>query len=377
MRVQVEDENLFTYYDGATWTDDFPAARFASLTVVGETTFGDAILLGGASKGDAAADRDDQVWGDGSANDFGGTFSFVLGNKCGFAWNDGINIKDGDWWYNGFAFTARTQNVDRFELNETEMKALTSGVNLGGVTTVQRWATGYINRVVLGVMPSGGTITVDEDGLIIVDASGGTVDVDLPTAVEGLDYDLIVKSVANTVTANADTGDNVNGAASQVITVIGRYRISCEDTANWHLHGPIRRDLGVSHYSRVKGDNGAGSTNTNILRWDAEEESGGSDITYTDSATDGGYWTANVSGTYTVSVSFDAPAGDYAINTKATLDNTFGQPHNRARVTTPSTGWTSFSWTGFVSSGDKIWISSDGDVLNVSAGNQATVVHHP
>jgi hypothetical protein len=55
-------------------------------------------------------------------------------------------------------------------------------------------------------------------------------------------------------------------------------------------------------YHRVEGPNGTGSTNTNIARWDGVDYSGGSTISHTDSATNGGYWQVSETGIYTATV---------------------------------------------------------------------------
>lgn len=333
------------------------------------------ILVAGAASGDAAAGFDEIVVGDGSANDFGGTFFFTLGNRGGWAWNDGINQKDGAFDYDGFAFRMRTQNVERFEFNETEAKPLVAGIKLGGPAAAQRWGPSYLNQVIRGVELSAGTITADDEDVIMVDASGATVDVDLPTAIEGLNYELVVKDISNTVTVNASSGDVVNGAASQEIFAVGRYFVTAEDITNWHMHGPVPLSLGQSQYSRVTGDNGAGSGNTNILRWDTEVESGGTDITYTDDSVNGGYWTIGAAGTY--SISFTGMASGvqaFAVNVASALSDTFDAAHIRQARTSAGASNFSCTWVGFVPSGWVVWASTDAGSLSVSTNqNQVSV----
>ena len=64
----------------------------------------------------------------------------------------------------------------------------------------------------------------------------------------------------------------------------------------------------TSNFSSVQVSvtNGKGSTNTSVFRWTNVLSNTGSDITYTDSTTLGGYFTINTAGMYAISITCDA-----------------------------------------------------------------------
>jgi len=64
----------------------------------------------------------------------------------------------------------------------------------------------------------------------------------------------------------------------------------------------------ITTYStvRLSTTNGKGSTNTLVYRWTTVLANTGSDVTYTDSATLGGYFTINTAGMYAISLTVDA-----------------------------------------------------------------------
>ena len=91
----------------------------------------------------------------------------------------------------------------------------------------------------------------------------------------------------------------------------------------------------LSEYSRLTGYTGKGSTNTNIIRFTTEAESGGSDITYTADATNGDYWAISATGMYSVSATIKMSnnnTGPLYINVAAALSNTLIAAHIRAAV---------------------------------------------
>jgi hypothetical protein len=111
-------------------------------------------------------------------------------------------------------------------------------------------------------------------------------------------------------------------------------------------------------YSVVRGSTVRGSTNTRIYRWTAQVDSSGSDVTYTDSAADGGYWTVATAGIYTVTASQEANTPtDIAIKAAAALSNTFDETSIKAVASTPGVGATTMHWTGPLAANDRIWIS--------------------
>lgn len=114
---------------------------------------------------------------------------------------------------------------------------------------------------------------------------------------------------------------------------------------------------------RVRGSTARGSTNTLIYRWATVVLAEGTSVTYTNSATLGGYWTINDAGIYSVSMS-QGPghSGTIAIKTAAALSNTYDETSIRVAVSCSSFEICAASWTGALAASDIIWIASEGAV---------------
>lgn len=84
----------------------------------------------------------------------------------------------------------------------------------------------------------------------------------------------------------------------------------------------------VTTYSsiRLSTTNGKGSTNTLVYRWTTVLANTGSDVTYTDSATLGGYFTINTAGMYAISLTVDANTNGavFGISLNATTGSAAG-----------------------------------------------------
>jgi hypothetical protein len=89
----------------------------------------------------------------------------------------------------------------------------------------------------------------------------------------------------------------------------------------------------LNSFVRVNTINGNGSTNTAIRRWTTTVSSSGSDITYADSAANGGSFTINTAGVYAISYTESSTAGgmDFGISL-----NTTGLTTDIASLATPS-----------------------------------------
>lgn len=108
-----------------------------------------------------------------------------------------------------------------------------------------------------------------------------------------------------------------SGVASKAIRLIGRLT-SNQTTAGTYAAVPTEISLLPFSMSRsevrVTVDNGEGSTNTKIRRWTNTVTNIGSDITYADSAANGGSFTINRDGLYSMVYSDDlASANDFGI----------------------------------------------------------------
>lgn len=115
-------------------------------------------------------------------------------------------------------------------------------------------------------------------------------------------------------------------------------------------------------FSRVTGTSGQGSTNTNILRFTTEVQTVGSGVGYTQSTTLGDYWAVPGTGIYSVTamINMGNTIGPIYINVANSLSNTLDAAHVRAAldvVNATGTQVGSISWTGLVSTGERIWIS--------------------
>lgn len=202
--------------------------------------FIDQVLIAGAVNADADAGFNDVIIGDGTATATGVTFNVPSGTVSGIAWNDGANQRDGTIVYNGDNFIFRTNNVNRYTASGTAFSPVASGsIELGA--TANRWEKIFVEGPVWGIEPSAADIAVDDSRVIVVDAGAADVNVNLPTAADGLDYVIIVLAVAtNTVTVVRGAGDTINGAAAnKVLATVGRYFITALDSTDWRLHGPV------------------------------------------------------------------------------------------------------------------------------------------
>lgn len=125
-------------------------------------------------------------------------------------------------------------------------------------------------------------------------------------------------------------------------------------------------------YIRYTGVAARGSTNTNIWRFSTLEESGGSDLTYVASSTNGDSFTVNTSGVYAISTGGTSYPGTMAIyiHTDATLNNSnsFISDSTFRSFIVIGGGASAYlgAWVGYIPAGNKIWVSSDAAPYNAS-----------
>ena len=138
---------------------------------------------------------------------------------------------------------------------------------------------------------------------------------------------------------------------------------------------PINQPLTGRTPSYILRTNGGtkGSTNTNVVIYGTAVESSGSDITYTNSATNGDGFLVNVSGVYSVSLigrqSVDAT---YQIRIGA-IDNLANDAKTRSSYVILA-GVGAITWTGYVPSGSYVFIFNNNTIDNsIPVLNQITV----
>lgn len=123
---------------------------------------------------------------------------------------------------------------------------------------------------------------------------------------------------------------------------------------------------------RVDTANGFGSTNTKIRRFTNVRQAVGSDITFSDSATLGSYFTVNSAGTYSFSYSenFSAAAamGLSLNSTQLTTDVTTITDTDRLAIETSDTAGRSIScsWSGYLNAGDVIRAHTQGQAATTN-----------
>ena len=229
------DEHLrFQNFNGATWDTALLVNGDADVLVENQ------LLVAGAAAGDAIAQADDLIVGGGA--DAGLTIHQGANNNGRLAWNNGTNDEDGAINYGGVSgaekMMFRVRNSNELTLNHVSLFPVTDGgLRLGN--DGERFDHGYLNAIIYSVEPSASTITVGSKTIIMVDATLASVTVNMPTAVEGMHYEIIVLSAAFSITLAASGGDLVNGSSSKTLTTPGRYFITAEDATDWWLHGPV------------------------------------------------------------------------------------------------------------------------------------------
>ena len=118
---------------------------------------------------------------------------------------------------------------------------------------------------------------------------------------------------------------------------------------------------GSSSYVRRKNGTSRGSTNTNVVRFSTACESGGSDITYNASSTNGDSFTVNTSGVYTVSLTIYNSTGGTAkaeIRTGSAIENTVAgtEPSIRSYKNENQAEAYGLSATFYIPANDLVWV---------------------
>ncbi len=160
-------------------------------------------------------------------------------------------------------------------------------------------ATLYGSRFVTSQSTTYSAVAGDE--VILMDASGGVRDVDLPAVASSTHMSIVVvktDSSTNAVTLDPNASETINGASGGLV-LSQQYesvRIVC-DGSEWfviaHDHRPISEVF-------VHTGNGHGSTDTAIRRLTTKSTDTGAAITHATSAGNGDTFTINEAGLYAI-----------------------------------------------------------------------------
>jgi hypothetical protein len=241
-----------------------------------------------------------------------------------------------------------------------------AGAGAGGTARLQGGAGGGLGdgglvRVRAGASgPTGGTGGAAEltggEGTLAT-ATGGAVSVTGGAAGSGA-----ATGGAIAITSGAGGGTSGNSGAITIASgaiAVGTRGVVTIDAST--INFTATADVAVTNHSyhSVRGSTARGAVNTLIYRWTSVSESTGPDITYTDSANNGGSWAINTIGMYCVSCSIDVNHNGYiAIKKAAALSNTFDETTIMVAVEAIAGNTVTATWTGFCAVNDDIWIST-------------------
>jgi len=225
---------------------------------------------------------------------------------------------------------------------------ISSGSTLGTVSgKSSRIAVLAINNAGTGELAAvnvTGGVDLSETGLISTTAEGGAGAADSA-------------SVAYSTTARTNVAYRVIGYVESTQATAGTWATAPSTIQG--MGGYAYRNIPVNSTVRLNTANGWGSTNTRIRRFTTIVENYGSDITYADSAANGGSFTINNPGVYSISYSdSSATAASYfGISLNSTqLTTNFGSITTADKLNTGMVSSVndtmSCSWTGYLNAGD-------------------------
>lgn len=119
-----------------------------------------------------------------------------------------------------------------------------------------------------------------------------------------------------------------------------------------------------------------GATNTKIMIWDTLVASGGADLTYQNSSTNGDSWLVNSGGIYTISLCWEPTSINQLCELKvaASLNNNVNT--NDAAIMMSSFSGSSIgalSWTGYIGAGKLIFFTNSSTTSTVQRRNHVTI----
>lgn len=256
--------------------------------------------------------------------------------------------------------TATTGGYTQRSVTGALSVVISSGSTLGSNSGKDNWVYVYaIDNAGTVELAVSGSKMFDSGSLVSTTAEGGAGAAD-------------DKFTIYSTTARASVPCRLIGRVKSQQATAGTWASSPTEIAIW----PFERKAARS-FIRLTTGNGHGSTNTKIRRFTTTVESGGSDITYADSATNGGSFTINSDGIYSFTW-HDSAAGNaiqgFSLNSTQLTTSISGI--TGADILTwnngPSGQMAQISWTGYLRAGDVVRAHSDG-TLNASSAINTSI----
>jgi VCBS repeat-containing protein len=244
--------------------------------------------------------------------DSGGSTIYTEDNVIGLVTNDSVataSIQD------GAVTTAKLadDSVTAAKLKDSAVvdadRAVTSDHIRDGAVVTAKLGAGSVSLAKLaagamGISSSGYisktasfTAALAEDAYL-VNATSGAVTVTLPAAASSTGKMFCIKktdSSVNAVTVDANASETIDGTLTRQLAAQHDWLSILCDGSGWRIvNGNTTSEV------HLTGGNGHGSTNTKIRRFATTIKSIGSAITYADSATNGGSFTINEDGVYSI-----------------------------------------------------------------------------
>jgi hypothetical protein len=248
--------------------------------------------------------------------------------------------------------------------------AFRSGTLSSGTVNVRA-----VNSAITVVVSSGSTLGTANGvkatlGVVAID-NAGTVELAVAnlSLIGSLSEDGVISTTAEGGAGAADTSGvwySTTARSNVPYRLVGYVDISEATAGTWASNATVVQGAGgqgkVRRFGMVQVNtaNGYGSTNTRIRRFTNTVANIGSDITYADSNTDGGSFTINTSGYYSISYNdqFNAQS-NFGISVNSTQLTTaiasITQTNILSFATTAQANLVSHtSWTGYLNAGDVV-----------------------
>jgi hypothetical protein len=236
LRISIQEG---TINNGQVYRQSTPLPIVVDTTaLVFQPDFG---VLGGGDFADAVAGSADQVIGDGTGN-HGTTYYASSSGTSAVDFTDTSATRVGAVLYNHSTdeLSFYAGGVEAVRKGSLVLYPPFTGFDLG--KAANSFQAAYVGHFVTGVLVIGdasGTLDDEEFATVIYPAAGNN-NVNLPTAAAGTKYIVDTQgSNTGTITFVRDTGDTINGAASDLVltgpTDAGFYLLYAQDATDWRI----------------------------------------------------------------------------------------------------------------------------------------------